>query len=408
MTIYNRVVNIIKSHMKKPNSIHVILLLAFLIRILVVWISPGAEYDIDSYRLVGSAVLEGRNPYVEFPGRYPYFPGWAVFEATAVYISRHSSISAKFIIGLALAFIDTLVCMSIYQILKGGKAPSTYGPFTGAIFHAINPAAILVVSGHIQFDVIPILSVIIALHLVQSSSWNKAAISLGIGISIKTVGLLFGPLLLAYRSRADGYRETLRTFLITAIPSGIISIPFLIRSPKELIKNVLGYSSSPLVGWHPPVDLVSKLLSFELPILTQEFLTLTKFLLILTILSYCVFISRSDNDISVYEGASTIILMFYVISSGLAPQYIYWLTPFLPLISISNFHRVSYVISSTLAATSWYVITYAIELVPPIGHLSGRFLAFGVYGFLNMIFWTVCLHLLYSILKEYLGRNSNI
>ena len=67
--------------------------LCLAIRLIPIVLFPdAAEFDLESYRLVGTAVLEGRDVYtapelapqgLSSPARYPYLPGWDLIAAAA-------------------------------------------------------------------------------------------------------------------------------------------------------------------------------------------------------------------------------------------------------------------------------------------------------------------------------------
>lgn len=147
--------------MKK--NILLIILLAFTIRLIPSIYAPAGN-DIKNYLKIGSMVLQAKNPYTG-DNPYPYPPLWMWFEATAAWISQHSSLSFSLVIKLPLIIADLGIVFLLFKFTRQ-SLPS--------LLYALNPVSILITGFHGQFDQLVILSLLLALYHSSASFFSLA------------------------------------------------------------------------------------------------------------------------------------------------------------------------------------------------------------------------------------------
>lgn len=373
-----------------------LVVVAILLRIGVAIIFPmGAKYDLVSYRLVGEAVLNGENPYLVLPGRYPYFPGWMFIEASAKLVADSLGIPFWLVIRLPQIMADAMLVVVIHYFIKQNLSESDLSPLQGAAFHAFNPVAIAVIGGHGQFDSLPILALILAIGLIMVGRNDISAVTLGIGIVLKPIPIFMGLLFLGYLSNIQ---SRIRYFILAAIPTAVLSVPFLLFSPTAYIQSTFGYSSGALMSWLTPLLLVESattppnaILAIPFPNIPQDtILTITKsgFLVSVLVVSWLYWKrGKYSYNISLWRASLLIILLFYTISAALAAQYPYWAMPLLPLVALSNRYRVGLLLSGFAVSALWYTKSYALP-----NEISLNILVLAVYGLFVAsiyVFWLV-------------------
>jgi Gpi18-like mannosyltransferase len=364
-------------------------------------ISPGSRFDIQSWHIVGEIILNGNNPYILAPERQPYFPGWMIFEGIAVGLERTLPVNIAFndIIVFPIIIADVAVSGIIYKTLSFGMGDNEITPFAGGILHAINPAAIYTSAVHGQTESIAFLFIIIAFALTTTNRWDYAALSLGLGIAVKTVGLLFGPILLAIHS--GRLKDRIRFFLLAGTPAAILSIPFLLMSPFSFLRTIFGYGSGPFMSWLYSMGLLEQFLIGSRLLFTHSGIigSVTKILVIGGILGLSLWYEFREPDVSPFWLAGVLVFVFYSLSAGMAPQYVYWMTPFLPFLPLSN----TYIwgISILGGGTSGILwITRNLDI-------SSDFLDFAISGTFSMIFWLASVLILYKLLVYHNDSNRN-
>jgi hypothetical protein len=377
------------------NKLKTIIFIALVLRLVVALISPGATYDINSYQIIGQIFLEGKNPYIVAPGRYPYFPGWMLFEALAVWTNNLIPVVPfNDVVVIPFIIADVIICWLIYLALKKGLGINQdITPLSGALLHALNPAAIYTSAAHGQIDPLAFAFIFAAVLLVTLNYWDWGGIILGVGIAIKTIGLIFGPLFLALRS--EGNSSRLRLLIISGLPAGLLSLPYIVWSPRAFFNATLGYDSGALMGWWEALTLLEQILiGGQSVILPEESIVLcvTKAIVILGILFFSGLIIKSDKDLNLFYIVGVTVFWFYSVSAAMAPQYIYWMTPFLAFLPLPTIYRWGIGPIATMAVVARWMA---------VGNVGPRMVVFGLHGALSIIFW------ISSLIGLYLAITNN-
>lgn len=339
---------------------------------MVVLLFPmGAKYDIVSYDLVSDAVLSGKNVYAVLPERYPYFPGWMVIEGICKIISNNTPFPFWFVIRLPQIIADVSLVYLVYKITSNQTAVVRLSPLQAATIHTFNPVAIAIIAGHGQFDSLPILGLILAIVLLKIGRYDLSAVALGLGIALKPVPAFMGLLFLAKRPNLS---SRLRYFALAALPTTVLSLPFLIWNPTAFVGAVVGYKSDALMSWLT-VLIFSRagleLFGLNLPAIPASLITsLTKYVFMILTLIISAYYWKNERKHTLFGISLAIFLLFYVVSSAVAAQYPYWAMPLLLLVRLPNWYRLSHILSSFSASALWYTKSYALDgFHSPIGYV---------------------------------------
>ena len=320
------------SYQLQANTLLGILGLAITLQFTTVLLFGGLNWDIESYRIVGEHVVNGVNFYVEAPSRYRYFPGWALIEAATVTLSTLTHLPFRILIRLPIIAADVGVVVAIYWLLSTDTAPGSLSPTKGALLHAINPAAIFITSVHGQFDAVAFLGLFIAIGLAADDRWYESALVFGLGIAIKQSILLLGPLFLV---AAPTHRRRVEYLCLAGLPAVVLSLPYIVWSAPTFFEVVFR-AGRPFLGWY---NALAELLHLDWYTLIPEkhaAVRWSKRLLAVSVIMLSGYYYQRRQSLNLVSGAFAVVLLYFIIYVSLAPQYLYWLMPFLALLSVSN------------------------------------------------------------------------
>ncbi len=298
-------------------SIVLTLLIALFVRLFVNWFLPvGAQFDIESYRIVGAAVLERADVY-SVTYRYPYLPWQMYWSAFALWFSEISGITFLHIVRLLPIIADVAIVAIIWMARPA--LPAFHQRLQAALLYALNPIAVFVSAYHGQFDALPVLCLIIA-ALWLSNHPLVSSLALGAGILIKSWPVLGLPVLLC---QTPTWRRRIALLTgATLIPLlGVLGyVWFFPADPLRVIRTAISYNSS--VGswgytyafrlWH---DLIGNQVAMDWIMTNARWLTLTALALIWW------FRARHESP---WAGVLTIIIGLFACTHGFAIQYLLW------------------------------------------------------------------------------------
>ena len=301
-----------------------ITLIALFARLIPNVILPmGAEYDIESFRIAGSLILQGKDVYASplAIDRHPYLPLQLYWMAAAVWIADNLNLSYVAVYRLLPIFADLGVALLLFQILRVKDQPAA---FHGALWYALSPIPVFISAYHGQFDALPIFLIILALYYLGRSSWLSGT-WMGLAILAKSWPVLALPSLIqGVRKLRDKGSLILFAFLIPLI--GVIAYSILFKAEvwnvltRALAYNrgvgVYGYTYFFRLLW--VLDLVNKQV-FEFVINYGRLLTLA--------ILGLVWIVRGRKEAPA-AGILTVLITFFAVTHAFAIQYLGWLIPF--------------------------------------------------------------------------------
>jgi hypothetical protein len=339
----------------QPSSIHkavlIIAVAALFVRLVPQIVLPiGAGYDIESYKTVGSLILNHQDVYTNALaiGRHPYLPFQMYWIEFSEWLADASHISFVKIVKVSPIAADIAIAVVLFKLLQRTSG-SPQIAFLGGLLYAINPISILVSAYHGQFDSIPLLCILVALWFLPSSTLAAGG-WLGLGILNKSWPVLALPSIFFAIKKWSGRIWFLAlAVLIPILGATIYSILF--RSPLfTIIRTAIGYNRGVGVWGYT-------YLFHLLAILKPGFLASLSWLasngrfITLGALGL-VWMLRASKQ-SPESGILTMLIAFIALTHAFSIQYLVWIIPF----AILNQDRV-WLTRYTIAAFAYMFLAY--------------------------------------------------
>jgi len=323
----------------------IIFISGLLVRLGLAYFSPGTYHDIISYRMQGEAVLNGQNIYTATAGRHPYPPLWMFIPAGALILESRVGLPFTFWIRLPIIAFDLGTGALLWFLFKRRDGPRT--ALSKLALYVFNPITLLIVS-HGMFDAIPLFFILLAyLWLVQSQARGRnilSAVAIGLGIAIKGFPVLVLP---AFVFKQKGWRRKIVYGIVALLPLALL-LPFIIMSGHAAVERVFARVG---VSDHGYGLLLQALADQGHPRL-QHWLAVFRARGSLLVLAGVFIGTWAARRKSLNE---LIVLSFglcYVLSVGIASQYLLWILPF--LILVNSKRAAVYSIPSTLILLIYY------------------------------------------------------
>lgn len=216
----------------------ILVLVALLVRLVPALLLPvGAGYDIDSFKLIGNAILNGEDVYTSAAnGRHPYFPLQMYIIGATTYFSRVTPLPFVSWIKVPAIVADVCITAVLYKVFQRWGESEPTAVFW-ALHYALNPISVLVSAYHGQFDSIPVL-----LLLLSWVAWHfgrhvkGSATLLGFAILDKTWPILFLPVILV---RLPDLRRSLIYTLISIVIPVCFTIAYFFITASNPIPGLL-------------------------------------------------------------------------------------------------------------------------------------------------------------------------
>ena len=225
----------------RPGALWILVLLALALRLVVVALTSGDDFDLMSYALQAQSVLTHHNVYT-FTGRYPYPPVWIWLVALAQWMAQTTGFSFETLVRLP-GIVGDICIVALLQRFKGTKA---------ALFYAVNPVSLLITAGHGQFD-----GLVMALVVAAWALWGArqrygtawAALALGGAIALKGYPVLLLPALLV-GAVSNKQRGLLVGLALAPLCVCVVVYCAFFGLETTMVSHVLGsHESPPLFGW---------------------------------------------------------------------------------------------------------------------------------------------------------------
>lgn len=345
-------------------DVAVALIIAWVARFIFMLAMPShaRSFDAIAWETVADTLNAGGNPY-----QTTSFLSWPPFWFQMLFvISKISSfLSLPFfrVLQLSLIIIESIVIVLlaklIHQITPQARVRALL------IFGiALNPAAILLICQHCNFDVMVVLWVLLFLLNLLRFNQTKdpadclcACLFLGLGILTKTVPLVLVPLL------AGGFRTVAGPIKLMGLallfgPAALGMSVIYVIAPAGVTTHVLGYHS---IGDFFGVSGLLHLAGLD-PL--AALYNLFFYLLLLTLMlraSLWFWQARSMGDRETVLLTALLLVLIPALGPGYGPHYLYW---FLPLLVASyaffegKWRRV--LIAFGVVAAITYLVEYAL------------------------------------------------
>jgi glycosyl transferase family 87 len=354
------------------------LLLSLALHTQVVLSSSGVWSDIHAYGIQADSVFHHQNVYT-VTDRYPYPPVWIWIIALARWVSV--TVGMKFDIAARVpAIIGDLALALLLLRFAWRRFGACWLALVPMLLFALNPLAILISAGHGQFDALVIFFLLLAVYL-WGEKQNKriiwGALALGMAIALKGYPALALPYFVFAAPRGSRLRLIAAAFAPLVV-SVLIYCALFGVSP-HMLSNVLGYQSTPDLGWG--------FLLGKAGLANATVGTILRYVAEALILLFAVF-----GPALIFRGRPVVALValfsvFYALTYTMSVQYIFWILPFLCL--AFPVWSLIYTLAGLFAAVSFYLPRYpaALPTSSPWRHalaLFGVSRSFGVAALIGV------------------------
>ena len=339
--------------------------LALFVRLIPMLLLPvGAGYDIESFKLVGNALLNSEEVYTSAAaGRHPYLPFQMYAIGAAAYLNLITQLPFIIWIKLPAVLADVIITGVIYTAFRRWGKSDTTAVFW-ALLYALNPITILVSAYHGQFDSISVLLLLMAWYAWYfGAQIKRSAAFLGFAILNKSWPIVFLPIAFI---RLTNHRQRLIYTLCT------LSIPVIFTAAY-----VFSFSSDPIPMLHRALthsgvpgywgaSLIIYLLGS--PLLDPERIwpTALAFQRVLILLVGLLVLWWTRRQ-SALDALLTIIITIFAVTLGIGIQWLLWPIAFAVLAREQRWLK-WYTITGTLII---FVHLYGLHMYPAASELLG-------------------------------------
>jgi 4-amino-4-deoxy-L-arabinose transferase-like glycosyltransferase len=283
--------------------------------------SPGAFFDMVSYRIQAATVFDHQNVYA-VTERYPYPPVWIWIVAGLRGLATLIQVPFDALVRAPATLGDLGIGVVLYGYARD-RIGAGWRALTPSALYLLNPAVLLISAAHGQFDSLVILFVLLAFYLrgrQQNGRWLSAGLALGIAIALKG----FPILLLPYLVMTTPAGKRMRTAGMALLPLGVSVLIYVgvFGFTPSMVTHVLGYRSTVAFGWSIQAA-ASGLPAAVLPRLGDAS---HAFIIVFgAVVPLLLFRSRPAAAITL------LFATFYASTWSMSVQYLLWIVPFLSL-----------------------------------------------------------------------------
>lgn len=300
----------------------VAMVVGLLLRLLLAWHFYGSS-DVRAWEYFSDYFANGKSPY-DSP-KYNYTPVWFWVITCMSKAAQVFGVKFSFAIKLPLILADGLMAAVLMHL--GRRAG--FGIIPATIF-ILNPVSIIITGVHGQFDNLSLLFCLLAcaasLKGPQQASW-KTLVALSAAVCVKHFNVLFVPVFAFYK-------KTIRSrgiyLAFPAVAFVAIFMPYL-KDWRGIVSHVLSYNlHGGYWGWSGILVRSWLALTGQDLALAPWFGAIDYFNLIL----YGIIFAASIQWARRYDALDSVIgilLLFYALSTQMAPQYTVWILPFASL-----------------------------------------------------------------------------
>lgn len=209
---------------------------ALVLRVILAYASPGASYDIESYRIQANAVWAGQNIYAA-TFRHPYPPLWMYWPAASLALSTATTLPFHFWVKVPAILAD----LGLGWLIFAWPAGDVQERRRRAMWYLFNPVILIISAMHGQFDSVVIAGVLLAARWRVERKLIRSALSLSVAVALKGFPVLLLPVFLIGLS---SWGQVIGYAALTASVFVVISVPYLAVSGQRLLGIMLNYNST--------------------------------------------------------------------------------------------------------------------------------------------------------------------
>jgi hypothetical protein len=216
---------------RSPLLLGVVLALGVVVAAVTAALTPGAPFDMESFRLVRDALAHGPlDVYASFARRgivrWPYPPAFFPWIWASGWVAAHGGPGFAFMLRVPTILADAAIAW-IVQDWLAWKGRGARERLLAAGLVSLGPSFLVIAGYHGQFDAVAILPGVLAVTIWtrSRSPWRALAVGLliGVGGALKTVPLL---LLLAVLPSVRSRGEAVMLVGAAAVPMLVAFAPF--------------------------------------------------------------------------------------------------------------------------------------------------------------------------------------
>lgn len=283
----------------------------------------GAGYDIESFLLVGRAILAGQEVYTSAAfGRHPYLPMQMYAIGAALYAARQTVVPFVVWVKLPAILADVGITAVIFQTSRRQANPTTF--YRHGLLYALNPISLLVSAYHGQFDAVAVLLLLLSWYFYQFHQQNRSAIALGFAILNKTWPAVFLPI--AFLRLPIWHNKLVYALVAVGIPTAftLFYIVLFTADPVPMLTRALTHAGVAGYWGHSAILAVAARFAGWLQPAYEGLVRIQRPLLLLTGLA-ALWHTRNQDPLNALV---TIILAEFAVSVGMGIQWLLWVVPF--------------------------------------------------------------------------------
>ncbi|MEQ9442974.1 MAG: polyprenol phosphomannose-dependent alpha 1,6 mannosyltransferase MptB [Cyclobacteriaceae bacterium] len=209
-----------------------------------VWDGRLVQQGVNPFAYLPSELMEGKADslgievdealYAELnsPDYYTIYPpiNQAVFTA-AVWLSPHSLSGSTILIRCLLLLAELGTIWLLIRLAGMNGVPRKQ-----VLWYALNPLAILEMTGNLHFEALMIFFLLGSVYLYQKQRWWFSACLFGLAVCTKLIPLMFLPLFL----RRMGWQRALKYYGIVGVTTLLLFLPLISESLVQGLGNSIG------------------------------------------------------------------------------------------------------------------------------------------------------------------------
>jgi hypothetical protein len=357
------------------SSIHwqdmvIVVAVAWAARLVFMWLMPPGARSFDSFSWEHQALLlkSGANPY-QANDLFNWPPFWMQCVFIISKIADCLKVPFFHVLQVVLIFFETAVMVVTVRLIQM-LAPAANVRTLVIIGIALNPAAILLICQHCNFDVIMVLWVLLAIASLMRYNtsdnlidWLCACLFLGLGILTKTVPLALVPLLAGGFRKATALGKLLGAALVLGPVTLGMSVIYVL-SPAQVTHNVLSYQAKGFISGFEGLLRLMDCMEFA-GCVRVAFYALGMGIMALT--WYHLWTRHSFGNRGLVLYAALLLLFISGEGSGFGGEYFYWFLPFL-VITYAGYTGIwrKLLIGFGIISAITFIINYG--LIPAFGY----------------------------------------
>lgn len=309
----------------KTRPLLFVVAVALFVRLVPVILLPvGAGYDIESFQLVGRALLNGEDVYTSAAfGRHPYLPMQMYWIGLAFYLQLKTAVPFVVLVKLLPVFIDAGITAVVFQTCRRWQKTNSEAVVWALLF-ALNPIAILVSAYHGQFDSLPVLLLLLAWYWTEfgQRSWRSAT-ALGFAILNKSWPVVMLPITLIRNLNWKYWIIYSSIALSIPVLFTVAYVLILNTDPAPMLRRALTHTG-PNGYWG--ISALLAVVKKQLPAFEPIYDTMVAWRrwFILVAGMFALWWTRKETLLA---ALTTIILAVFTVSSGIGIQWLLWVVP---------------------------------------------------------------------------------